>query len=144
VYGGGGGGNFNSSTGGTGGAGLVAGANGGGGDYSSQTAQPYNTGYFSSITGTSVDYSTGASGGAHDPVNGFNTISGNSLGTYGSGGYGGGYLQGGGAGQNGAVIISIPAAAYSKIATSGTVVSTTLVGGNYVIVFGTGSSSFTS
>jgi hypothetical protein len=144
VYGGGGGGNFNSPTGGTGGAGSVAGANGGSGNYSSQTAQPYNTGYSSSITGTSVDYSTGASGGAHDPVNGYNTINGNSLSTYGSGGFGGGYLSGGEGGQPGAVIISIPSTAYSTITTSGTIVSTTLVGGNYVIVFGPGSSSFTS
>ena len=150
VYGGTGGANFNpgnptgSNAGGTGGAGSVAGANGGPGNYSSQTAQPYNTGYLSSITGTSVDYSTGGSGGAHDPVNGFNTINGNALNTYGSGGYGGGYLQGGGGGQPGAVIISIPSTAYSGIITSGNIISTTLVGSNYVIVFGPGSSSFTS
>ena len=150
VYGGGGGANFNpgnsngSNAGGSGGAGSVAGANGGSGNYSSQTAQSYLTGYSSSITGTSVNYSTGASGGAHDPQNGYNTISGNALNTYGSGGFGGGYLSGGGGGQPGAVIISIPSSVYSGIITSGNVVSTTLVGDNYVIVFGPGSSSLIS
>jgi hypothetical protein len=150
VYGGTGGASFNpgdptgSNAGGTGGAGSVAGANGGPGNYSSQTAQPYNTGYLSSITGNSVNYSTGASGGAHDPVNGFNTINGNYLGTYGSGGYGGGYGGGFGGGMHGAVIISIPSSVYFATATSGNIVSTTLVGSNYILVFGPGSSSFTS